>query len=60
MDVFSAAMLLERYLESLGSDAIQKALDLDGPRPALVRATQDAKFGDFQINGDLFKGTMWE
>lgn len=53
LDVFSAAMLLERYLESLGSDAIQKALDLDGPRPALVRATQDAKFGDFQINGAM-------
>jgi arginyl-tRNA synthetase len=46
-------MLLERYLESLGSDAIQKALDLDGPRPALVRPTQDPKFGDFQINGAM-------
>ena len=46
-------MLLVRYLESLGSEAIQKALGLDGPRPALVRATQDAKFGDFQINGAM-------
>ena len=46
-------MLLERYLESLGSKAIQKALDLDGPRPALVRPTQDPKFGDFQINGAM-------
>ncbi len=46
-------MLLERYLESLGSEAIQKALDLDGPRPALVRPTQDPKFGDFQINGAM-------
>ena len=46
-------MLLERYLESLGSDAIQKALDLDGARPALVRPTQDPKFGDFQINGAM-------
>ena len=46
-------MLLERYLESLGSDAIQKALGLDGPRPAIVRRTQDPKFGDFQINGAM-------
>jgi arginyl-tRNA synthetase len=46
-------MLLERYLESLGSEAIQRALDLDAPRPALVRPTQDPKFGDFQINGAM-------
>ncbi len=46
-------MLLERYLESLGSKAIAEALDLDGPRPALIRPTQDAKFGDFQINGAM-------
>ncbi len=46
-------MLLVRYLESLGSRAINKALSLDGPRPALIRPTQDAKFGDFQINGAM-------
>ena len=46
-------MLLERYLESLGSEAIQRALDLEAPRPALVRPTQDPKFGDFQINGAM-------
>jgi arginyl-tRNA synthetase len=46
-------MLLERYLESLGSKAIQDALQLDGPRPAIVRPTQDSKFGDFQINGAM-------
>ena len=46
-------MLLERYLESLGAHAIAKALDLDAPRPALIRPTQDAKFGDFQINGAM-------
>jgi arginyl-tRNA synthetase len=46
-------MLLERYLESLGSEAIQRALDLDAPRSALVRPTQDPKFGDFQINGAM-------
>ena len=49
-------MLLERYLESLGSEAIAKALGLDGPRPALVRPTQDPKFGDFQINGAMALG----
>jgi arginyl-tRNA synthetase len=46
-------MLLVRYLESLGSDAIEKALGLGAPRPAIVRPTVDAKFGDFQINGAM-------
>ncbi|MGB8329157.1 MAG: arginine--tRNA ligase [Polyangiales bacterium] len=46
-------MLVERYLESVGSEAIRKALGLDRPRPAMVRPTQDAKFGDFQINGAM-------
>lgn len=46
-------MRLERYLESVGSDAITQALRLGGSRPALVRPTQDPKFGDFQINGAL-------
>jgi len=46
-------MLLGRYLESLGSEAIENAFGLDGPRPALVRPTQDPKFGDFQVNGAM-------
>ncbi len=49
-------MLLERYLEAIGSEAIQKALGLDGPRPALVRPTTDPKFGDFQLNGAMKLG----
>jgi len=49
-------MLLERYLERIGAEAIQKALGLDGPRPALVRPTADPKFGDFQINGAMKLG----
>jgi len=49
----SAAMLLERYLEAIGSGAIQRALDLERPRPALVRPTTDPKFGDFQLNGAM-------
>jgi len=46
-------MLVERYLESVGSEAIRKALGLDRARPAMVRPTQDPKFGDFQINGAM-------
>ncbi|MFZ1866343.1 MAG: arginine--tRNA ligase [Polyangiales bacterium] len=46
-------MRLERYLESVGTQAITDALHLEGPRPAMVRPTQDPKFGDFQINGAL-------
>ena len=46
-------MRLEPYLESLGVQAIEKALGLGEPRAALVRPTQDAKFGDFQLNGAM-------
>ncbi len=46
-------MLLVRYLEALGAEAIADAFGLDGPRAALVRPTQDPKFGDFQINGAM-------
>ncbi len=46
-------MLLERYLESMGSEAIRDALGLKEGRPALVRPTQDPKFGDFQLNGAM-------
>jgi arginyl-tRNA synthetase len=49
-------MLLERYLEAIGSDAIEKALALDGPRSAIVRPTTDPKFGDFQLNGAMKLG----
>jgi arginyl-tRNA synthetase len=49
-------MLLERYLEAIGAEAIQQALDLDEPRPALVRPTTDPKFGDFQLNGAMKLG----
>jgi arginyl-tRNA synthetase len=46
-------MLVVRYLESLGAEAIGEALGLDGPRAAIVRPTTDARFGDFQINGAM-------
>ncbi len=45
-------MLLERYLESVGSKAIEDALGVEGA-PALVRPTQDSKFGDYQLNGAM-------
>ncbi len=46
-------MLLERYLESLGSEAIATALDLDDKPPAIVRPTQDRQLGDYQLNGAM-------
>ena len=46
-------MLLERYLETVGEKAIQEALGLDEPAPAIVRPTQDPKFGDYQVNGAM-------
>ncbi len=46
-------MLLERYLEEIGSKAIQTAFGLEGPRPAIVRPTTDPRFGDFQLNGAM-------
>ncbi len=49
-------MLLERYLEDLGSQAIETALHLGEPRRAIVRPTQDPKFGDFQLNGAMALG----
>ncbi|MEO0324340.1 MAG: arginine--tRNA ligase [Myxococcota bacterium] len=44
-------MRLERTLAALAADALREALDLPETPPALLRKTQDAKFGDFQVNG---------
>lgn len=49
-------MLLEKHLDALATDAIQKALELDAPAPALLRPTQDAKFGDYQLNAAMALG----
>lgn len=49
-------MLLESYLESVASEAIEEALGLEGRRPALVRPTTDARFGDFQVNAAMKLG----
>ena len=44
-------MRLERFLDELGSAALRDALGAEAP--AVVRATADAKHGDFQLNGVL-------
>ncbi len=44
-------MRLERTLDALAAAALQEALGLDEAPPALIRKTQDPKFGDFQVNG---------
>lgn len=44
-------MLLESYLEDLAATALQDALSLDEKPAALLRPTQDPKFGDYQSNG---------
>ncbi len=46
-------MLLERYLEQLAAETMQRALGLDTLPQALLRATADAKFGDYQVNGAM-------
>jgi arginyl-tRNA synthetase len=46
-------MLLERTLNLIASEAMQSALDLPEAPAALLRPTQDAKFGDYQVNGAM-------
>ena len=46
-------MLLERYLDELAAETMQRALDLPEPPPAILRATTDKKFGDYQVNGAM-------
>lgn len=44
-------MRLETELDLLASSAIREALAIEGEAPALLRPTQDAKHGDYQVNG---------
>ena len=44
-------MILEAYLEALAANALKEALGLDELPAALLRPTQDPKFGDYQSNG---------
>lgn len=46
-------MLLERTLNAIASAAMQSALSLPEAPPALLRPTQDPKFGDYQVNGAM-------
>lgn len=44
-------MRIEPYLDAIAARAIKDALGVDAP--AIVRPTQDAKHGDYQVNGVL-------
>jgi len=44
-------MRIEPHLEGIAAQAIKDALDVDAP--PVLRPTQDAKHGDYQINGVL-------
>jgi arginyl-tRNA synthetase len=46
-------MRLERYLEAMAGEALKAALDLTEDAPAMIRPTQDPRFGDYQMNGVL-------
>lgn len=46
-------MLLERYLDEVAEKAMREALSSPEDAPAMVRPTQDARFGDYQVNGIL-------
>ena len=46
-------MLLQQQLNAIASGVLQRALDLDEAPPALLRPTQDPRFGDYQINGAM-------
>jgi arginyl-tRNA synthetase len=46
-------MLLDRTLNTIASAAMQSALNLPEAPPALLRPTQDPKFGDYQVNGAM-------
>ena len=49
----SWTMRLSQHLDSLTSAALVRALGLDAPAPAIVRPTQDASHGDYQVNGAM-------
>lgn len=46
-------MLLERSLDELAGRTLTQALGLEEPAKAMLRPTQDPKFGDYQVNGVL-------
>lgn len=46
-------MRLVHFLDDLAAEAMRVAIGADGDTPALLRPTQDAQHGDFQVNGVL-------
>lgn len=44
-------MRLERFLDGVAASALKDALSIDAP--ALLKRSQDGKFGDYQVNGLL-------
>lgn len=46
-------MFLERHLATIAAQTLKETLGLDETPNALLRSTQDAKFGDYQINGAI-------
>ncbi|NOY92047.1 MAG: arginine--tRNA ligase [Deltaproteobacteria bacterium] len=46
-------MKLEAMLDEVGRRALREALDLTEDAPALLRPTQDARFGDYQLNAAM-------
>lgn len=51
MPVSLRSMRVEQYLDEMAGAALKQALSLEDDAPAIVRPTQDAKFGDYQVNG---------
>lgn len=47
-------MRIERYFDEVAKSAIQAALGVDAP--AILKPTQDAKHGDYQVNGAMALG----
>ncbi len=50
---YASAMLLERYLDAVAAEALAAALGATEDAPAMIRPTQDPRFGDSQVNGVL-------
>ncbi len=50
---YACAMKLEAMLDEVGRRALREALCLTEDAPALLRPTQDARFGDYQLNAAM-------
>ena len=50
---YACGMKLEETLDDLSRRALREALSLSEDAPALLRPTQDPRFGDYQLNGAM-------